>query len=330
MKIEYLIVGENYELSASFPTMGGVGDAFPCSFAITRDRSPVGYMQAELSNERCMMTLHADYHLDDVACGELFRLFARVCVRLGKHAVPLAMRTTTIESDQIARMLIEDGFELAGDNLLVRAPNPFVLEAKAANMHEVYDDPLCIPWNFVPREWDVLARLFSDVSLCQSDGTPRSACILDLGCGFGKNAVVIEEHGFDTYGLDVAPQAVARCRRLVRNPERFVVGTATALPWSDGTFDRLLDVGCIHCVAPDSVDEVVREIERVLVPGGVLISRIFRPRSPTWLQAQRFATTHFGYFEKDVRKFFERYLEIVYLDVTDDLYYISCRKPGGK
>ena len=101
--------------------------------------------------------------------------------------------------------------------------------------------------------------------------------VLDVGCGRGGgSAAVFERFGPRSLtGLDLAKSAIERCRaRYGRAGLTFVAGDAEALPFPDETFDAVLSVESSHCY-PDVLG-FLREVHRVLRPGGVLLMADFR------------------------------------------------------
>jgi ubiquinone/menaquinone biosynthesis C-methylase UbiE len=92
--------------------------------------------------------------------------------------------------------------------------------------------------------------------------------ILDLGTGIGAMAAELAKRypGTQITGLDrsEAQLAVARARHPVAT---YVQGDATAMPFADGTFDRVHASWLLEHV-PDPA-AVVREVRRVLRRGGV-------------------------------------------------------------
>lgn len=96
--------------------------------------------------------------------------------------------------------------------------------------------------------------------------------VLDIGCGIGGPARTIVRSGARVTGIDLTPQFIEAARALsemtgVGDRVRFEVGSATALPFADETFDlaTLLHVGMN---IPDK-DGLFREAARVLRKGGV-------------------------------------------------------------
>ena len=248
---------------------------------------------------------------------ELLRLFARVCLDFWAYRLPLevrgiaglrgrgfagsADRIEAASDPAIAAALAADGFE-EDDGVWRRGPAPFArIGAKAATMEEVYQDLFSVPWNFVPRERDVYGPLIAGAP-------PGPLSVLDLGCGLGKNSGPLESRGFAVYGIDPAAGAVRRCRAVVERPERFIVASGAALPWRDASFDRVLDVGSLHCMDEEERRQAVAEIARVLAPRGALYSRFFTPRPRRWLQLQPMQVDRFGLGADEVERLLSAHL----------------------
>lgn len=102
--------------------------------------------------------------------------------------------------------------------------------------------------------------------------------VLEVGCGRGGGSALVFERFAprSLTGLDLARAAINRCRRRYgRAGLQFVAGDAEALPFPAATFDAVLSVESSHCY-PD-VPAFLREVHRVLRPGGVLLLTDFRP-----------------------------------------------------
>ncbi len=226
---------------------------------------------------------------------ELIQLFVRVCADFWSYRFPLDVHLDDSAEAVVRDGLSSDGFTTLDGTVWRRPPVPFTrTPPKARSMEEVYQDLLSVPWNFVPREWDVFDRLIVEART-------TSLSVLDLGCGVGKNVGPLEDRGFAVYGVDPAHGAVRRCRAIVGRPDRFVVGTAARLPWRSDCFDRVLDVGALHCMETEERRQAVREVARVLTPGGLLYSRFFTPRPSRWLEMQPMAVDRFGLCVDEVR-----------------------------
>lgn len=104
---------------------------------------------------------------------------------------------------------------------------------------------------------------------------PGDGPILDAGCGTG---LITRHLPPGATGIDINPRNIEVARR--RMPEHaFVLGDVEALPFADATFGGAVCTEVIeHIPAPDLA---LREIARVLRPGGVLIG-MTPGTSPVW------------------------------------------------
>jgi len=96
--------------------------------------------------------------------------------------------------------------------------------------------------------------------------------VLEVSCGRGGGAAYLRRHlkPRSVTGIDIAPAAVAFCRRVHRMPGlRFIQGDAEALPVADQSCDAVVNVeasslyGDIACF--------FAEVARVLRPGGTFL-----------------------------------------------------------
>jgi ubiquinone/menaquinone biosynthesis C-methylase UbiE len=99
--------------------------------------------------------------------------------------------------------------------------------------------------------------------------------VLDVGCGTGTLAVLIKRlyPSVDVVALDPDPKALARGRRKAERAGvavRFDRGFSDALGYPDGVFDRVFSSMMFHHLEEADKEPTLREIRRVLKPGGRL------------------------------------------------------------
>jgi SAM-dependent methyltransferase len=96
----------------------------------------------------------------------------------------------------------------------------------------------------------------------------RSALrVLDTGCGTG--GLLTELQGMQSWGVELADVAVQHCRR--RGLGNVVQGSVMTLPFRADTFDVVISLDVLyHQWVPDDV-EALRELHRVLRPGGLAL-----------------------------------------------------------
>ena len=131
---------------------------------------------------------------------------------------------------------------------------------------------------FLPL-YDPLTRLFGfgpirDALIAQAKVQPHHQ-VLDIGCGTGTLSVALKERHTqaDVCGLDPDPKALARARRKAQRAGvtvRFDQGFADALPYADATVDRVVSSLMFHHLPREVKEGTLREVRRVLKPGGEL------------------------------------------------------------
>lgn len=114
---------------------------------------------------------------------------------------------------------------------------------------------------------------------------PPATNILDLGCGPGFLSRDLSKRGFTGVGLDQSRTMIDSCERDAAIEEiepsrwKFLVGDAEALPFADGEFGVVVATGLIEYMTTDDI--ALREIHRVLKPGGWLIINVTNRRGYT-------------------------------------------------
>ncbi|MBF4579387.1 class I SAM-dependent methyltransferase [Frigoribacterium sp. VKM Ac-2530] len=101
--------------------------------------------------------------------------------------------------------------------------------------------------------------------------------VLDLGCGPGHWTAFLagrDGAGLDVSGVDPVPAFVRHARRT-HPGVRYEVGSAEHLRAADGSIAGVLAWYSLVHHAPDGIEEPLREITRVLQPGGRLLVGFF-------------------------------------------------------
>ena len=97
---------------------------------------------------------------------------------------------------------------------------------------------------------------------------PGGGRILEGGCGLGHNVSALRRAGYETTGIDFAPETVAILRRLA--PELGIfLGDLRSLPFADASFAAYWSLGVIEHFY-FGYDLLAGEMTRVIRPGGYL------------------------------------------------------------
>jgi SAM-dependent methyltransferase len=95
---------------------------------------------------------------------------------------------------------------------------------------------------------------------------PRNA--LDVGCGEGRFCRMLQQNGIQTTGIDPTPALLAEARaRDARGT--YLQAAAESLPLGDNGFD--LVVSYLSLIDIPDMEAAIREMARVLAPGGALL-----------------------------------------------------------
>ena len=96
--------------------------------------------------------------------------------------------------------------------------------------------------------------------------------VVDVGCGPGVAVRYAAQLGATVTGVDPAPIMLRIARLLTRHPTkvRYTEGVAEAIPLSDDSASVVWSIATVHHWS--DIDAGLREIRRVLLPGGRLVA----------------------------------------------------------
>lgn len=103
---------------------------------------------------------------------------------------------------------------------------------------------------------------------------PPGPCTLDVGCGEGRLARELAARGHHVVGVDGSP-SMALHAATHQQATTVAVGDAASLPVTDDAVD--LVVASMSLMDVDDLGGAVREIARVLSPGGRLCASVVHP-----------------------------------------------------
>lgn len=98
---------------------------------------------------------------------------------------------------------------------------------------------------------------------------PPQGSLLDLGCGTGALLTELSS-SHPTVGIDFSTDALVFCTE--RGLRQVLLGDAQAMPFVGGTFDAVVSLDTLEHVPDDAA--AIREVARVLKPGGVVVINV--------------------------------------------------------
>lgn len=142
------------------------------------------------------------------------------------------------------------------------------------NVHNVYDK-IAVHFDHTRFAlWDGVKTWLKSI--------PAGSMILDVGCGNGK---YLGLRGDDciVFGCDpcagLVEIAAAKNKNVGAN---VVVANGLALPYRDGSFDAVMSVAVFHHLSTvENRRQFVRELQRVLKPGGKMLVTVWATNAAT-------------------------------------------------
>ena len=96
--------------------------------------------------------------------------------------------------------------------------------------------------------------------------------VLDFGCGTGRFARRLAEHGFHVVGVDISAEMVRMATvRQMTNVRVVHIQSGASLPCAPSEFDILWACAVLQHIPDDAFTEIVRELHRVIRRHGLLL-----------------------------------------------------------
>jgi ubiquinone/menaquinone biosynthesis C-methylase UbiE len=138
-------------------------------------------------------------------------------------------------------------------------------------------------------EYFIRLRLGLLESELRRRGEPNPKRVLDFGCGIGATAVAMQERfaGVRIEGVDPSHESIRAAERLGLPGASFHCGDETQLPYDTGSFDLVYSNGTFHHIDHGRHPDILRELVRVLRPGGHLFVFENNPLNPLTVRGMR-------------------------------------------
>jgi SAM-dependent methyltransferase len=127
---------------------------------------------------------------------------------------------------------------------------------------------------FIVTKGDMINELIADRL-----PTVSRARILDVGCGHGYVHPKLVEAGHQVTGVEIAEQVIEVARKANAKVD-YRTYDGTSLPFPDSTFDVAIAMCVMHHVPPSKWGVFVREMRRVVRPGGFIAVFEHNPINP--------------------------------------------------
>ncbi len=110
--------------------------------------------------------------------------------------------------------------------------------------------------------------------------------LLDAGCGTGINILRLHSIAQNIIGMDYAHGMLDRCRKRIRTEKvtnaHVCLGSVSAIPLPNSSVDGVLCLSVLHYLNDDEARQALRELVRVLSPGGTISLHVKNSSSLYW------------------------------------------------
>ena len=107
--------------------------------------------------------------------------------------------------------------------------------------------------------------------------------VLDIGCGYGDNAIYLATNGHPVTGLDISPTALATAEQRASDAGvdvTFAVADSTKLDGYADAFDTVIDSGLFHSLDDEGRRRYVAAVYRATRQGATLLLSCFSDANP--------------------------------------------------
>ncbi len=187
-------------------------------------------------------------------------------------------------------------------------------------MEKIYRtiSPENIPWN-IETPPDILQDIVKTEKV-------KPCKVIELGCGTGNYVIYLSASGFIATGVDISKTAIemAKNSAVKRKVQcNFIVADVLSeMTEVQDTFDFAYDWELLHHIFPQDREKYMKNVYRLLNPGGQYLSVCFSEKSPQFGGEGKYRRTPLDtilYFssESEMESLFTKYFEIEELKTID-------------
>ena len=131
--------------------------------------------------------------------------------------------------------------------------------------------------------YDILPKIEKASRLFKKNGYRK---VLDLGCGTGKHSIFLAQEGFEVYATDMSRTGLNIAREKAESLGLrnilFKQHDMVRIPFLDSFFDAVICIWTIYHGTLDRIQETINEIQRVLKPGGIVLTDFLAVNDDTY------------------------------------------------
>lgn len=128
---------------------------------------------------------------------------------------------------------------------------------------------------------------------------------VDLGCGIGQDTKWLIDNGFDVISCDISSIALEKLKEFIPESKTLQIDMREVLPFKDNSIYLVNADLSIHYFSMKDTIKIFNEINRILVPNGILIGRVNSDKNEGYIREETkvIEDNYYYDFEKYFRLF---------------------------
>lgn len=102
---------------------------------------------------------------------------------------------------------------------------------------------------------------------------PHTGKALDHGAGSGRHSFLLQSYGFQVTACDYSEKSIEAIKNTILGVNTDII-RSTNLPYDSSKFDLVVSWGVLHYNLFEEACDIVKEIKRVLKPGGYFVGTV--------------------------------------------------------
>jgi SAM-dependent methyltransferase len=150
--------------------------------------------------------------------------------------------------------------------------------------------------------------------------------ILIPGFGYGRNAVIFTDNGFEVTGIEISETAIEISKKHYGDKLKVHHGSVSSMPFDDEIYDGIFCYGLIHLLKAKDRIKLIHDCYNQLRPGGYMVFTAISKMDAHYGEGKEiikdtFETSHgvtlFFYDSDSVKTEFENYGLIEYEEINE-------------
>mgnify|MGYP001420553231 CR=1 FL=1 len=152
--------------------------------------------------------------------------------------------------------------------------------------------------------------------------------ILDIGCGYGRDAKYLAYKGYKVQGIDPSGNAITMAMKNFPVGD-FKFGSFSKIPYRGNSFDCVMSHLTYHMLKENERKKALQEVNRVLKPKGLLVFTVLSFHDPISIKERKEHPEYGEYNEAFDRKMIEKEFKEFNVSKIEELD-VTHMHPKGK